>query len=58
MAIPNRTFRGRSWQATVKEQRYASMRLLQKTQAFQSKWDETLKDAYRWASCWPVRETI
>ncbi len=49
--------RGRSWQATVKEQRYAIMRLLQKNPSLQSKWDETLKDAYRLGVLLAVRET-
>lgn len=49
--------RGRSWQATVKEQRYASMRLLQKNLSLQSKWDETLKGAYYLGVLLAVRET-
>jgi hypothetical protein len=49
--------RGRSWQATIKEQRYAIMRLLQKNPSLKSKWDETLKDAYRLGILLAVRET-
>jgi len=49
--------RGRSGQATVKEQRYAIMRLLQKNPSLQSKWDETLQDAYHLGVLLAVRET-
>lgn len=49
--------RGRSWQATVKEQRYSIMRLLQKNPSLQSKWDETLSDAYHLGVLLAVRET-
>ena len=49
--------RGRSWQATVKEQRYVIMRLLQKNPSLQSKWDEALQDAYRLGVLLAVRET-
>lgn len=49
--------RGRSGQATVKEQRYTIRRLLQKNPSLQSKWDETLQDAYRLGILLAVRET-
>lgn len=49
--------RGRSWQASVKEQRYSIMRLLQKNPSLQSQWDETLQDAYRLGVLLAVRET-
>lgn len=49
--------RSRSWQATIKEQRYAIRRLLDKNPSLQSKWAETLTDAYRLGVLLAMRET-
>ena len=49
--------RGRSWQATIKEQRYAIARLLQKNPSLDGKWDEILTDAYRLGVLLAMRET-
>jgi hypothetical protein len=49
--------RGRSWQATIKEQRFSIARLLQRNPSLKSKWDETLFDAYRLGILLAVRET-
>ena len=35
--------RSRSWEATIKEQRYSIQRLMQKNPSLKSKWDETGK---------------
>ena len=49
--------RCRSWQATIKEQRYSISRLIQKNPSLKSKWDEILLDAYRLGVLLAVRET-
>jgi len=49
--------RSRSWEATIKEQRYSIQRLMQKNPSLKNKWDETLTDAYRLGVLLAVRET-
>lgn len=49
--------RGRSWQATIKELRYAMQRRLAKNHSLKSKWDESVLDGYRLGVLLAVRET-
>jgi hypothetical protein len=49
--------RGRSWEATIKEQRYSIQRLLEQNPSLQGQQDELVMDGYRLGVLLAVKET-